>query len=277
MGCPCEILCESDNESDARELAGLAASEAWRVEDKFSRYINGNMVDRINTANGDEVVVDEETARLIDFCTELFTISDGKFDITSGVLRQVWTFDGTDNVPDAKAVAAVLQYVGWHQVAWNGKGISLPAGMEIDLGGVGKEYAVDRASALIRAQSAASCLVNFGGDLAVTSSPRNRPAWRVGVESIAGVEKDPAQVINLSAGALATSGDTRRFLVKDGERYGHVINPMTGWPIKGAPASVTVAADSCVEAGMVCTLGVLSGFEAESFLSGQDKQFWISR
>jgi len=142
----------------------------------FSRYRSGNIVDRINTAAGAEVEVDAETARLIEFATQLHTLSDGRFDITSGVLRQAWTFDGSDQIPSASVVSAVLQHVGWHRVYWSDTSITMPAGMEIDFGGVGKEYAVDRAANLLREQSDRACLVNFGGDLAVTLTPVKREA-----------------------------------------------------------------------------------------------------
>lgn len=277
MGSPCEILCESVDEKIARKLIGLGAAEAWRIEKKFSRYLDDNIVARINSSQGNEVIVDEETARLIEFCAELYKISDGKFDITSGVLRRVWSFDGSDKVPSSRSIAAVLPYVGWHQVSWTGEALCMPPGMEIDLGGVGKEYAVDRAVALIREQGSASCLVNFGGDLATTCSPVNRPAWQVGVDSAQAEGQIPERLIRLSSGALATSGDTRRFLQKDGKRYGHVINPKTGWPIDGAPASITVAAGSCVEAGMICTMAMLAGHEAEAYLREQNLQHWVVR
>lgn len=277
MGSPCELLCEADGEGAAKTLVNVAAHEAWRIEDKFSRYLSGNVVEQINTAGGETVEVDAETARLIDFSTQLHEMSDGRFDITSGVLRQVWTFDGSDRIPNANVVSEMLVNLGWHRVTWTGATISMPQGMEIDFGGVGKEYAVDRTAGLLREQSASSCLVNFGGDLAVTASPAERPAWQIGIESLQGESAGPDRVINLASGALATSGDARRFLQKDGVRYGHIIDPTTGWPVQEAPRSVTVAADTCVQAGMLSTLAMLEGAGAEAFLDKQDIDFWCLR
>jgi len=277
MGSPCELLCEDESDGVAKNLTQLVADEAWRVEDKFSRYLSGNIVDRINTAAGALVEVDSETARLIEFATQLHSMSGGRFDITSGVLRQAWTFDGSDRIPAANAVSAVMQYIGWHRVSWDGAAISMPPGMEIDFGGVGKEYAVDRAAGLIRETHTCPCLVNFGGDLAVTASPASRPAWQIGIESLQGESEGPEKVINLGSGSLATSGDARRFLQKDGIRYGHIIDPTTGWPVKDAPRSVTVAADTCVQAGMLSTLAMLEGAGAEEFLADQGVDFWCLR
>ena len=87
----------------------------------------------------------------------------------------------------------------------------------------------------------------------------------------------PERVINLKTGALATSGDARRFLQKYGIRYSHIIDPTTGWPVKDAPRSVTVAADTCVQAGMLSTLAMLEGAEAEAFLEAQGFDFWCLR
>jgi len=277
MGSPCELLCEAGDEKDAGDLTSLAAIEAWRIEDHFSRYLAGNIVDRINTANGAEVDVDEETARLIEFAIQLHNMSDGRFDITSGVLRQIWTFDGGDHIPSGSAVSEVLQHVGWHRVDWTGKSIRMPPGMEIDFGGVGKEYAVDRVAAALREKSKVSCLVNFGGDLAVTAPPATRPSWQIGIESLHGESGGADRVIGLATGALATSGDARRYLLRNGIRYSHIIDPTTGWPVTDAPRSITVAADTCVQAGMLSTLAMLKGADAEEFLSTQVVDFWCLR
>jgi len=273
MGSPCELLCETGSHTEARRVAEAVAAEAWRIEDKFSRYIAGNVVDRINSSAGRPVAVDGETAKLIEFSETLHELSGGRFDITSGALRRVWSFDGSDKLPPDDAVLRVLDHVGWHKADWTGDTIALPSGMEVDLGGVGKEYAVDRAAEIARNASGNSCLVNFGGDLALSAPPVRKVAWQVGIDA----PGDDAVVIKLSAGALATSGDSRRYLLRDGVRYGHVLDPMTGWPVRGAPESMTVAADTCVQAGMLCTLAMLRGESAEVFLDDQAIRYWSRR
>jgi thiamine biosynthesis lipoprotein len=147
--------------------------------------------------------------------------------------------------------------------------------MEIDFGGIGKEYAVDRAAALLR-HAAEPCLVNLGGDLAVTGPSAGGRPWRIGIEALDASGK-PARVLELRRGALATSGDARRFLLKDGHRYGHVLDARTGWPVEGAPRSVTVAAATCTEAGTFSTLALLQGAGAEEFLRAQRVEFWCLR
>ena len=275
MGSPCEVLLETNDQAVARKAAEVTAREAWRIEDKFSRYHGDSVVQHINTAGGEAIEVDDETGRLLDFAQTLYELSGRRFDITSGLLRQVWTFDGSDHVPSQDAVDAVLERVGWHQVAWDKPCLSLPAGMEIDFGGIGKEYAVDRCVEGLRECCDAPGLVNFGGDLAVTGRPQRREAWRVAVEGDAPDKAD--RVIDLRQGALATSGDARRFVLRDGIRLGHVLDPGTGWPVANAPHSVTVAADTCTQAGMLSTFALLHGAGAEDFLDKQGVRYWCRR
>lgn len=275
MGSPCELITEAADRSTAHALTALVATEVWRIEDKFSRYRDDNVVHRINTADGKPVAVDDETAELIDFSATLHHISGGRFDITSGVLRAVWRFDGSDRIPAAADVQRILDRVGWQKVDWQRPRIRMPSGMEIDLGGVGKEYAADRAVSLLREAGAPPSLVNLGGDLAVTGPPGGRRAWTVAVEGeVAGSRE---RLLELRQGALATSGDARRFLLRDGVRYSHILDPTTGWPVPDAPHSVTVAADTCTEAGMMSTIAMLEGAHAERFLEEEGIQSWCRR
>ncbi len=276
MASPCEILVDDRDSRPARRLLEIAAAEAWRIEAKFSRYRADGAVHRINAANGVPVDVDDETARLLDFAAECHTLSAGLFDVTSGVLRRAWKFDGSDRLPPPERVAELLPLVGWHRVAWERPRLTLPEGMEIDLGGIGKEYAVDRTLELLKAETDAALLVNFGGDLIVSGPRRQQRAWRVGIESLR-TAGEAAKHLELSRGALATSGDAARYLLKDGVRYSHVLNPKTGWPVTDAPRSVTVLGNNCTEAGLLATLALLQGANAESFLTGQGAQHWCLR
>lgn len=118
-------------------------------------------------------------------------------------------------------------------------------------------------------------MINFGGDLVVTGAPQSREAWKVGIE---GVTPDAAEkLIELRQGALATSGNARRFLIREGVRYSHILDPTTGWPVPDAPSSITVAGDTCTQAGMISTLAMLNGMEAESFLAEQGILYWCRR
>jgi thiamine biosynthesis lipoprotein len=275
MASPCEVLIEEAPADLARQLLDVVASEAWRIERKFSRYRTDSAVHRINDCAGSETVVDEESANLLDFAATLTRLSAGAFDITSGVLRKAWTFDGGENVPSQAQIDALLERVGWSRVEWRRPMLRLAAGMQIDLGGIGKEYAVDSAADRVeRIAPGLSCLINFGGDVAVRHARQDGKAWRVGIESCA--RAGTAQrVVQLSRGALATSGDSRRFVFRDGHRYSHILDARTGWPVRNAPRSITVAADTCTQAGTLTTLAMLQGENAQRMLRESGVQFWL--
>jgi FAD:protein FMN transferase len=283
MASPCEVLIDTTNRDIALQAIDIALREAKRIEKKFSRYREDNIIYEINS--GELVTVDDETARLLDYADKLFQISGGRFDITAGILRRVWKFDESDRIPKQSNVDKLLPFIGWKKVKWNNPVIQLPDKMEIDLGGIGKEYAVDRAALLVHSflreqQQENSVLINFGGDISALGPEHQRgKEWIIGVDT--GINEDKndnkATLFTLSQGGVATSGDTRRYLQKDGKRYGHILDPHTGWPVENAPTLVTVAANTCTDAGMLSTLAILHGKKAEEFLKVQDVQYWVRR
>jgi thiamine biosynthesis lipoprotein len=272
MASPCEVLVGA-SPAAARECGECAAQEAWRIEQKYSRYRADSFISHVHAHRGAPVEVDAETASLLDFAQRCYRISDGLFDITSGILRRAWTFDGSDNVPAPDSIAALLPYVGFDKLRWHAPFLELPAGMELDLGGIGKEYAVDRAYELLSKKAAGPFLVNFGGDLRASGPPPSG-FWQVGIEK-PDQERHASLILDLERGALATSGDSKRFVLRDGVRYGHVLNPSTGWPVPHAPRSVTVVASSCTEAGLLATLALLHGARAREFLIEQGVRHWV--
>jgi len=273
MASPCEILMDIEDTLLANKLLNLAQQEAIRIEQKFSRYRDGNIIYQINNNHGNPVELDEETSKLLDYADQCYQLSGGKFDITSGVLRKIWKFDGSDNIPSKKEVNTLTSKVGWEKVTWKSPYVTLPENMEIDLGGVGKEYAVDRTAQILMQQTPASLLINFGGDLYITGRRTNGQCWNVAVDDPSATGKNSVGNIELAKGAIATSGDARRFIIKDGIRYSHILNPKTGWPVPNAPRSVTVVGNTCLEAGMLATFAMLQGDKADEFLKGQEVNY----
>ncbi len=282
MASPCELLIDGGEASLAQRCVEAAATEVRRIECRFSRYRPDSELMRWHTAGGQPVPLDEESAGLIDLAALCHRLSEGRFDISSGVLRQAWRFDGSDRLPDAAQVAALVARVGWSKVSWQRPWLAVPAGMELDLGGLGKEYAADRVLALLRPITDRPLLVNLGGDL-VASGPRSGgQPWFVGVERPTGETQSDrpagaAGLIALKSGGLATSGDSRRFLLRDGVRHSHILDARSGWPVRGAPRSVTVAAPTCTEAGLMATLAMLQGEGAEALLAAQGLPHWVLR
>lgn len=292
MASPCEVLIAlpKAQQALAQRLVSIAAQEVWRIEQRYSRYRSDNLFTALHNHPDQAQRVDAETARLLNFADQAWRLSDGRFDLSSGLLRQVWSFDGSDRLPEPEAVTALLSRIGWHRVDWhsdpadaqgniNGGWLTLPAGMELDFGGIGKEYAADRAlglclQALPGRWQAVGVLVNLGGDLACNGPRPGQIPWRVGIEA-PDREGQSSMLLKLSKGGLATSGDSRRFLQRHGRRYSHLLDPKTGWPVENAPRSVTVAAPSCIQSGLVASLAMLAGSGAREFLAQTGLPYWM--
>ena len=275
MASPCEILLENKNREQARALIELGQQEALRIEQKFSRYRNDNIVHQINSGGG-RIEVDTETARLLDFANNCYDLSEGWFDVTSGILRRAWKFVDGARIPEQQEIDRLLPYIGWHKVTWENPCLTVPQGMEIDFGGIGKEYAVDSTLRLLSQKTRDSFMVNYGGDCHASGPLADGSPWMTGIENPRR-PGDATAVIQLKSGALATSGDVFKFIQQDGNRYGHILNPDTGWPNTDSPLSVTVAAATCTEAGIFSTLAMLQGKDAETFLERQAVKYWCYR
>ncbi len=275
MASDCEVRLAGVSATRAQALAALAIDEVRRIETKYSRYRMDSVVSQINAAAGncEAIAIDAETAQLLAFATHLFELSDGLFDATSGVLRQVWDFKA-GRKPTPPQLAEVLPRIGWNHVDWNDQNarLTLP-GMELDFGGFGKEYAADRAATLLANEGAQHGLVNLGGDIRVIGPQADGSPWLMGIRhprAARATRKDDAVIasIPISSGALATSGDYERFFVEDSQRFCHILNPKTGWPAQQWQ-SISVIAPVCVAAGAMSTTAMLKGLDAIAFLQGQ--------
>ena len=259
MGCPCTLELSGRSRPRIEAIHRAARDEVARIEHKYSRYRDDSLTTRINRSAGDPegVIVDEETAALLDYADIAHRESDGLFDITSGILREAWDFR-SNRLPTEAEIAALLPRIGWEKVRWERPRLVLPlAGMQVDFGGFGKEYAADRVAELCRERGARHGLVDFGGDLAVVGPHPDGSPWRVGVQNPRS-GGNAIVTLPLAAGGIASSGDYQRFMVVDGVRYGHVLDPHTGWPVSGL-ASATVIASHCLLAGTATTVALLKG------------------
>ena len=257
-----EVQVHAANRGAAAALAAPAIAEVRRIEEKYSRYRPESVVSRINAqAGGAPVAIDEETAGLLDFADACWRQSAGLFDATSGVLRRAWRFEPGSAVPSREALEALLPRIGWQRVERTREAVRLPlAGMELDFGGFGKEYAVDRAALALREAGAESALVNLAGDLAILGPQPDGTPWSVGIRHPR-VENVAIATLPVTSGAIATSGDYERYLEVDGVRHCHVLDPRTGRSARGF-RSVTVHAQTCIVAGSASTIAMLMGRDA---------------
>ena len=272
MGSACEVVLASSSDKDAQRLAQMAISEVIRIERKYSRYTADSVVSHVNQQAGvAPVACDDETWALLQYAAKLHEQSGGMFDITSGVLRQAWNFQ-LAVLPVQEKVTAVLAKVGWHKVLLQNQSVFLPdIGMEIDLGGFGKEYAADRAAQVLQAQGVKSGHVNLAGDMRFLGPKPTGEPWMIGIQD----PRHSSQVIAtlpMMQGGLATSGDYERYFELGGQRYCHVINPLTGWPVTYW-RSVSVTAPATVVAGCTSTMAMLMEERGLAFLQATGFDF----
>jgi thiamine biosynthesis lipoprotein len=256
MGSPCVIQCFATSQHTANNVFMMLKAEVARLEQKYSRYLPDSLLSTINRAagSGQAVAIDAETHSILQFAQQAYALSDGLFDITSGVLRQAWDFNSA-TMPTAAQLQALLPLIGWAKVQWNQRQIVLPQpGMELDFGGIVKEYAADRCVALLGRQKCQG-MVNLGGDIAVTPGSH---IWDIGIRHPRKGVNDKIASIPLTRGAIAASGDYERCMVLNGKRYNHILNPKTGYPIEGL-ATACIWAERCVLAGTLTTIAMLQG------------------
>lgn len=266
MGGPCRLRIDSEDSQTVGRVIRAAEAEVQRLERKYSRYLPDSLTSRINRNAGrtSRVEIDRETLGLLNYAQTLWQESDGMFDLTSGVLRRAWDFKSS-RLPQQSDVDALLPLVGWEQVEWSGTHVRLPQrGMELDFGGCVKEYACDSAVGVLRQYGIEHALVDLAGDMAAVGgqgcSGENGEPWQIGIRH-PGEEDSAIARLPLKTGGLASSGNYERYMEVNGQRYGHILNPKTGWPVQGL-AAVSVVADQCLVAGSTATIALLMSEEA---------------
>ena len=261
MGCPCEIQFRSVDPDQAKQFKDTALQWVNTFESTYSRYKEDSLISKINRAAGiDWVEIDLEAEALFDLCNQFHFITEGLFDPTSLPVMKLWDYKAeTPRIPDKEEIETAKALVGWEMVEKTPGKIRLTkAGMGLDLGGIGKEYAVDRVSLIAKDFGITDILINFGGDIAAIGKPPNYTHWHVGIE-------DPGKPgtcwgsLALSDLCVASSGDYRRFFEMDGKRYGHLVDHRKGYPIANKVLHTTVVARTCTEAGILATASCLLG------------------
>jgi thiamine biosynthesis lipoprotein len=266
MGSFCEIQLFDESRIRVKNVVNQLAEEVARLEKKYSRFREDSFLTEINSSAGNKLglAIDDETQSLFDHALNCFEQSDGLFDITAGALNKIWDFKKA-LVPSQAQIDVARAHVGLNKLSCKDSHIHLPRDMQIDFGGIVKEYAADSVARLARSLGVEHGLVNLGGDFSVIGSqPGNKP-WAVGISSPVS-ESGVMAKIELNDGGLASSGDYERFFMHEGKRYSHILNPMTGWPSNGLRA-VSIAANLCSVAGSAATIAMLKDeSEAKAWL-----------
>jgi thiamine biosynthesis lipoprotein len=276
MNTICRVHFRTTNSDLAREVQNETLRWVAWFEARYSRFIPDSLIGRINDAAGKHwVEVDPETDALFNLCQEMIFFTRGVFDPTTLPLIRLWNWKANPPViPDMAAVQAAQQLVGWRRIQRRPGAIFLPReGMCLDLGGIGKEYAVDRVLTLVLQRGIESVLVDFGADVRVHGEPPEKGAWHIGLED----PKKPGHVwigVAVTNHAVATSGDYLRHFLHQGRRYGHILDPRSGDPVNNGILSVSVIAPHCTVAGILSTstfvLGPKDGMDLISLCPGAE-------
>ncbi len=271
MGSPCEILIDSKDELLANLIITKAVQEVIRLENKYSYYKENSFITKLN--NTKKECIDKEIYDLLEVSNQAYKLSNKLFDITSGVLKSIWNFNSKNFIfPNKEQITSSLKNIGWNKVIYNHNEVILPPNFSIDLGGIVKEYAVDKVLEVLNQKYRTPILINLGGDLGVSNTKPKNP-WQIGLENPN--NKNCPINIALIQGKIATSGDTHKFFIKNNKKYCHIINPLTGYPVKNPPKSVTVIYDNCLLAGILTTISILYEQDAEKFLKAQNVKYHI--
>jgi thiamine biosynthesis lipoprotein len=261
MSTPVRICFRPQNPSAVADFRRAAVQWIARFESRYSRFIPESIVGQINSgAGGDWMEVDHETDQLLELCDEMYKVTGGVFDAASLPLLRLWDWKADPpRVPDAQAIADARKLAGWDKISRRPRAIRLDSpGMGIDLGGIGKEFAVDQIMNLARERGMTDVLVDIGQDLRVSGRGPQKDAWYIGLE-----EPDKAgqcwTCLRLTDHAVATSGDYFRSFTRDGRRYGHILDPRTGEPVRNGCQAVTVVAPTCTLAGILSTAAFILG------------------
>ena len=231
-------------------------------EARYSRFIPETIVGQINASagNGEWMEVDEETDELLGLCAQMHELSGGAFDAATLPLLRLWDWKAQPpRLPDLAAFSAARDLCGWDKVERRPGSIRLPSpGMGIDLGGIGKEFAVDRIMDMAQERGISSILVDIGHDLRVRGHGPGKDAWYIGLEE----PDQPGRCwtcLRLTDHAVATSGDYLRSFTLNGRRYGHILDARSGAPVSNACQAVTVVAPTCTLAGILSTAAFVLG------------------
>ena len=263
LGTSCELQFACKEVSQGQAFIQAAVAWVTDFECKYSRFRDDSEVSRINRAAGREwVAITPEMEEMLNLCGTLHQMTQGILDVTALPLLRLWNFRAEPpRVPDAQEIEAARALVGWAKVQRKPGRVFLPlCGMALDFGGWGKEFAVDAVAAIGHAHGVTQLLVDFGHDIRALGTPPARPAWHIGLED----PTWPGQYrgsIGVQNRGVASSGDYLRGFTIGERRYGHIIDPRTGWPVANGTVQVTVVAPTCLQAGILSTAAFILGPE----------------
>jgi thiamine biosynthesis lipoprotein len=265
MGTDLRFAVLTDDDARAQAAMQAAFDEVKRIEALMTTWRPDSEVSRVNAQAGVAPVrVSDETLEVVLAAERASRLSNGAFDITFYAMKGLWKFDEDlePKLPDPKELAKRRALIDWRKVIVDQKAKTIflaKRGMAINLGGIAKGYAVDRAAAVLKRAGFPDAIVQAGGDLLCAGSKEGQP-WTAGIRDPRGPRDDVFAVLKLTDHAFSTAGDYERFFVKDGKRYHHIIDPKTGYPATRA-RSVTIYAPTALLADALDDAVFIMGWE----------------
>jgi thiamine biosynthesis lipoprotein len=264
LGTACIIQFRHPGDQAASQFVASALEWLAAFEAKFSRFRADSVISKINAAAGREwIKVDAETEQLLDLAADLHHLTDGILDPTMLPLLRVWDWKSVHTkLPDKAEIKAALALTGFGKLQRKPGQVLLPqSGMGLDLGGFGKEFAVDQLVRIAREHGIQDALIDLGRDLYAIGGNGQHPFWHVGLEDArhSGTCWGGLAVADFG---VAASGDGLRRFEFNGVRYGHILDPRTGWPVANGVRGVTVIAPTCLQAGIYSTAIFVLGLKA---------------
>lgn len=270
LGSECEIFFATQDRTSAKGYRDAVFEWLADFEARCSRFLDDSEISRINANAGNGWTgIHAQTEVLLDLCGHYHFVTGGAFDATSLPLSKLWDWKRSrDVLPTEGEVGEAMKMVGWNRIQREPGRVLLPEpGMQIDLGGIGKEFAVDCLTQMAGAFGILHVMVDLGGDIAVLGEPPEGGGWYIGLEDPANRDSSHCGIRLRSGGAVATSGDYRRCFQFQGATYGHILDCRTGWPVANGTRSVTVIAPRCTMAGVLSTSAmILGGIDASEML-----------
>jgi thiamine biosynthesis lipoprotein len=264
MGSAVNIRAWTSDEAATVAAFDKAFDEFDRLDALMSTWKDGSDILRLNDAAGrSPVVVSTEVREVLHLSQEISEWTEGKFDVTFAALSGLWKFDSDidGQVPDRAQIAPRLPLIDYRALQIDdraGTALLTRAGMKVNLGGIGKGYAVDRAVTILREAGLSDFMVQSGGDLFVAGRRGDRP-WRVGIQDPRGAPDTSFAAIELTDVAFSTSGDYERFFIRDGHRYHHILDPDTGEPASKSRSVTIMAKTATLADGLSKGVFILGG------------------
>lgn len=277
-------------DKNSQKLVKELFNEIQTMENKYSRYIAGSEISKVNENPGIPISVSEDTFSLVEQSLYFSTISNGFFDISIGPLVDLWDINSeTPKVPLQSEIDSAKERVDYRNISidTDNRTISVAEGISLDTGAVAKGFITDNLVSILRQKKVESALLNLGGNLYLHGLKPDGSFWTVGIRNPFGLQGDYIATVSLKDMSIVTSGIYERFFEKDGKRYHHIINPKTGYPEDNELASVSILSPSSTKCDGLSTacflLGLNDGMElieklddVEAIMITKDKEVYLS-